>query len=157
MRKGNYWKDCCLLLIGLILGYSIHSRPLPIKETTIIERDTIVKTDTVFAKTKVPVLNKENVLAELEKQNIPHSRIVLAQSIHETGNYKSKLCRTHNNIFGIKAGNKYKKYNNYIDCISDYKKRISSKYKPGEDYYKFLIRIRYAEDINYIQKLKKIV
>ena len=156
MRK-DYWKEGCLLLIGLILGYSIHSRPLPIKETTSIKKDTVVVTDTIFVKATIPTLSRENVLAELKKQNVPYPKIVLAQSIHETGNYKSKLCKTHNNIFGLKAGNKYKKYESYIDCISDYKKRISSRLKDGENYYKFLTRIRYAEDTEYIAKLKRIV
>ena len=156
MRK-TYWKECCLLLIGLILGYSIHSRSLPIKETTTIERDTVVIKDTVFVKATIPPLNRKNVLSELKKQKVPHPKIVLAQSIHETGNYTSRLCKVNNNIFGLKSGTKYKRYNNYIECIADYKKRISSRYKKGEDYYHFLSRIGYASDPLYNQQIKKIV
>lgn len=156
MRK-NYWKECCLLLIGLILGclYQKHFESLPVKETTIVEKDTIVIRDTIFS-TIVPPLSKESVYLELKKQRIPHAEIVLAQSRLETGGYTSKLCKTHNNIFGLRKGKKYRKYNNYAACISDYKKYISSKYKGG-DYYKFLKEIGYAEDPTYIKKLKDMV
>lgn len=152
MRK-NYWKECCLLLIGLILGclYQKHLGSLPVKETTIVKRDTV--RDTIYA--GIPPLSRKSVLNELHKQNVPHANIVLAQAIHETGGFKSKLCRTHNNIFGIKKNdNEYRRYSNYVECIRDYKKRISNKYKGG-DYYNFLIRLRYAEDPEYIQKLKR--
>ena len=158
MRKKAYWKECCLLLIGLIIGclYQKHFGSLPVKEITVIEKDTTVvsKKDTVYA--KIPSLNSKSVLAELKKQNVPHAHIVLAQSKLETGGYKSKLCKTHNNIFGLRKGNSYRKYNNYVECIADYKKRISSKYKGG-DYYVFLRRLGYAEDPNYTQKLKDMV
>ena len=34
---------------------------------------------------------------------------------------------------------------------------VEYKHKDGEDYYRFLLRIRYAEDINYIDKVENIV
>jgi flagellum-specific peptidoglycan hydrolase FlgJ len=104
---------------------------------------------------EVPELNEKNVLMQIKKHEIPHPHIVLAQSKLESGNYKSKLTKTHNNIFGIKRGNKYKKYKNYIECIADYKRLISSRYKGG-DYYKFLDKIKYAEK-SYTKILKKLV
>lgn len=104
---------------------------------------------------EVPELNEENVLIQIKKHEIPHPHIVLAQSKLESGNYKSKLTKTHNNIFGIKRGNKYKKYKNYIECIADYKRLISSRYRGG-DYYKFLDKIKYAEK-SYTIILKKLV
>lgn len=108
-----------------------------------------------YSNDSIPELNEINVMKEIKRQYIPHPHIVLAQSKLESGNYKSILTRTHNNIFGIKSGNKYKKYNNYIECIVDYKKRISSRYKGG-DYYQFLDRIKYAEK-SYTKILKKMV
>ena len=158
MRK-NYWKECCLLLIGLILGclYQKHFESLPIKEeTTIVKHDTIIKRDTIYAKAIIPPLSKTIILKELHKQNIPCANIVLAQSILESANYTSKLTKTHNNIFGLRKNGKYRKYNDYIACISDYKRYISSKYKGG-DYYLFLRKIGYAEDPEYIEKLKRVV
>ena len=162
----NCLKKICLLLIGSLVGnvYAVRSNSLLIRKTDIINIDSTLKKDSIIIedfnvesdKISIPPLNKQSVLAELKKQNVPHANIVLAQSILETGNYKSKLTRTHNNIFGIRSGNKYKKYDNYVECITDYKKRISSRYKGG-DYYSFLRRIKYATDATYVDKLKKIV
>ena len=106
---------------------------------------------------QTPTLNKENVLAELHRQDVHHAHIVLAQSIHETGNYTSQLCRKHNNLFGIRRNGKYVHYNDWTESITSYKKLIQSKYRKGEDYYSFLKRIRYAEDSRYIQKIKKYI
>lgn len=94
------------------------------------------------------------VRAEIIRQGIPHAEIVLAQARLETGNFKSRVCREKRNIFGIRAGKKYKSYRNWRECVSDYKKRISSRYKGG-DYYAFLRRIGYAEDRRYVEKLKR--
>lgn len=164
MRK-NYWKELSLLLIGSLVGctYAKTIDPLLVHSvnTVNIEKDTIFIKDTVFikpvSKNIVPPLNDKTLMNELLKQNIPHPEIVLAQAKLETANYKSKLCKNHNNLFGLKKGNSYRRYSNYIECVKDYKKLISSRLKENENYYKFLLRIKYAEDGQYIQKLKKTV
>ena len=99
---------------------------------------------------------KEDVLAELKRQNVPHANIVLAQARLESGNFKSIQYKQTNNLFGIKKGKRYAIYRNWKQSISDYKKRISSRYKGGS-YYRFLVDIRYASDSEYIRKLKKLV
>lgn len=121
----------CLISIGIILGSQI-----------------------CFAS---PKLSKETLLIELKKQNIHHPDIVLAQSLLETGHFKSKLCKNHNNLFGIRKNGKYVRYNSWIDSVADYKKSIQNKYRKGEDYYSFIKRIKYASDPNYIRKLKKLI
>lgn len=99
---------------------------------------------------------REQVLAEIQRQGIPHPTIVLAQARLETGNFKSDRCRRDHNLFGMKRGSRYAKYGHWRDSVKDYKKRISSRYKGG-DYYAFLRRIGYASDQNYIRKVKHIV
>ena len=101
-------------------------------------------------------LNDSIVMAELIKQEIQHPEIVLAQAKLETGNYTSVLCKKHGNLFGLNSSKGYRKYTNWKESVTAYKKLIQSKYKGG-DYYAFLCRIRYASDKNYISKLKKIV
>lgn len=96
----------------------------------------------------------KQVFAELKRQNIPHAEIVLAQARLETGNFSSKLCKTKHNIFGIKHGKQYASYRRWEDCVTDYKRRISIRYKGG-DYYAFLQKIGYASDPRYIKKLKQ--
>ena len=99
---------------------------------------------------------REHVLAEIQRQGIPHPHIVLAQARLETGNFKSDRCRRDHNLFGMKRGRRYAKYSNWRESVKDYKQRISSRYKGG-DYYAFLRRIGYASDPNYIGKVKHIV
>lgn len=96
----------------------------------------------------------EQVRAEIVRQGLPHPEIVLAQARLETGNFKSRRCRVDHNLFGIKRSGRYAKYRRWQDCVSDYKRRISSRYKGG-DYYAFLKRIGYAKDPKYIFKLKE--
>lgn len=97
---------------------------------------------------------KEEVLKELYKQEIPCAKIVLNQARLETGNFSSILCKKYKNLFGIKHNGKYAHYKNWKESVIDYKKKISSRYHKGENYYNFLIRINYAKDKNYIKKLK---
>ena len=155
MRK-NYWKELCLLLLGSLIGCTYHKHfdtlPSSIQDSVIV-KDTIVIRDTLIVKSKpiVPTVNR--VRAELIRQNVPHSEIVLKQALLESGHFSSKLTKTHNNIFGLRKGGKYRKYNDYMACITDYKRLISSKYKGG-DYYEFLRKLGYAEDPDYIKKLK---
>ena len=99
---------------------------------------------------------REQVLAEIKRQGIPHTTIVLAQARLETGNFKSDRCRRDHNLFGMKRGRRYAKYVHWRESVKDYKQRISSRYKGG-DYYAFLRRIGYASDPNYIGKVKHIV
>ena len=99
---------------------------------------------------------REQVLAEIQRQGIPHAHIVLAQARLETGNFKSDRCQRDHNLFGMKRGLRYAKYANWRDSVRDYKQRISSRYKGG-DYYAFLRRIGYASDPNYNKKVRHIV
>lgn len=98
----------------------------------------------------------EQVLGELRAQGVPHADIVLAQARLETGNFTSRMCREKHNLFGIKHGRSYARYGHWRESVSDYKKRISSRYKGG-DYYQFLKRIGYAEEKEYIKKVRRIV
>jgi len=94
------------------------------------------------------------LLAELERQEIKHPHIVLAQAKHETGNFTSKVCKTKNNLFGLRKGNSYRSYSSWQECVTAYKTLIQSRYNGG-DYYQFLQRIGYAEDPHYIKRLKQ--
>lgn len=98
----------------------------------------------------------DEVKRELHRQKVPHAHIVLAQARLETGNFKSRLCRSHKNLFGIKHNGRYARYKHWKDSIADYKKCISSRYEGG-NYLAFLRRIGYFEDANYEKKIRKII
>ena len=136
-----------ILMLGMILGSVLEYSTMKPEIQTVIKTDTLVIRDTIYKP-----LNKENVYEQLVLNDVPHPKIVLAQSLLETGNYTSSLCKKHNNIFGMRTSKGYKKYSDYRECILDYKKRISSRYKGG-NYYAFLVKIGYAEDSTYVNKL----
>ena len=98
----------------------------------------------------------DQVRQELHRQGIPHANIVLAQARLETGNFTSRRCKVDKNLFGMKKGRRYAKYSHWKESVTDYKKRISSRYNGG-NYYNFLRRIHYAEDRLYFRKLDKII
>ena len=100
---------------------------------------------------------EEGLREALEYYDIKYPDIVYAQAILETGNFKSKICKRKNNLFGLRKGKRYVKYNHWVDSVIAYKNKIQNRYKEGEDYYKFLKRIKYAENPKYIIILKKIV
>ena len=162
MKRRTYWKEACLLVLGFVVGtfYSEHysSKAPKTPVTNVVVQKDSINVDTLYVKVpyKVPPLTKENLRAELIRQGIPHHEIVYAQALHETGNLTSYVCRTKNNLFGLRKGNTYRSYSDYSKCIADYKRLISSRYKGG-DYYAFLIRIGYAEDEMYIDKIKRYV
>lgn len=101
---------------------------------------------------------KEGINEALDFYNIHHKNIVLAQTILETGNYKSHICLKYNNLFGLYNSKKkqYYKYNHWSESVLAYKRLIQKKYRPNEDYYAFLQRIHYAENPNYIKILKEL-
>lgn len=103
-------------------------------------------------------LNDSTLYLALEYYNIKHPRIVLAQAKLESGNYTSDHCIRRNNLFGLYNSKRkeYYSFDHWTDCIKGYKNMIEYKHKDGEDYYDFLIRIKYASDPAYIYKVKRI-
>ena len=157
----------CYLLLGLITGSVVtlisvpKSTSKPSENTIRVEmvKDSVKVTPKVVQTKpiiKSKVLNETNLKEELAKNNIPHANIVLAQAKLESGNFKSNLVRTHQNIFGLKKGNRYRRYSHWTECVKDYKKCISDRYDGG-NYYVFLNRIGYASNPNYTELLKNIV
>ena len=170
--KQQIYQNGFYLLLGLILGTLItltsvpKSTPKPSENIIRIEmvkdsakvtsKDKNVKVAQVKPIAKPKVLNETNLKEELAKNNIPHANIVLAQAKLESGNFKSDLVRTHQNIFGLKKGNRYRRYSHWTECVKDYKKCISDRYDGG-NYYAFLNRIGYASHPNYTRLLKDMV
>lgn len=83
--------------------------------------------------------------------------IVLKQAIWETGWFKSKHARFKNNLFGFRYSKKYMEFGSWRSCIDYYKNWQIRKYTDTtEDYYSFLIRIKYATSTKYISSLKSL-
>ena len=101
----------------------------------------------------------KSVYKELVKQDVKHPKIVLAQSILETGWYECGECSMdENNLFGLWNSRKkeYFYYDTWQESVGGYLRGVQYKYEEEkyDDYYDFLTKIRYASDPNYIKKLK---
>ncbi len=114
---------------------------------------------------------KERVLNLLENNNIQHPEIVLAQAILESGNFRSKIFRDNNNMFGMRLPERretvavgkhkgYAVYESWEDSIKDYslyqQSILRGKILSRDEYLNFLGR-RYAEHPEYVSVLKKMV
>lgn len=95
-------------------------------------------------------LTLEYVFDELIRQEIKCSEIVFKQIKLETGNLKHV---PHNNLFGFRTNKGYLKFDTWEDAVT-YKKRWQERKYKGGDYYDFLRKVKYAEDKEYINKLK---
>ena len=102
---------------------------------------------------------EEGLIEALDYYDVEYPNIVYAQAILETGHFKSKVYREYNNLFGLynSKTKSYYKFDHWSESVIAYLDFIQNKYKPPNDYYKFLSDIGYAEDPEYINKLKRIV
>jgi len=124
----------------------------------------LLLTISLFTALQCQAITKKEVYRMLIKHEIQHPEIVLKQCLLETGHLTSKAYKRRNNLFGIMGGSKH--FKSIESCIRYYKRWQSRRYKGGS-YYLFLKRVPvyengkivthrpYAEDKNYIHKLKK--
>jgi uncharacterized FlgJ-related protein len=113
---------------------------------------------------------EDKFIALLTELNVKFPHIVMAQSMVETGYWKSKIFKENHNLFGMKqarvrintAGgthNGHAYYNNWIESVYDYafyQCRYMSTIKTEAEYFYYLSKT-YAEDESYIYKLKSII
>ena len=117
----------------------------------------VMRTDSGFVRLDTLPLNIGNYFAVCELYKISDVEKVYAQSCLESGHFTSKRFKSANNHLGIKAGNRYASYDNWTQCLKAYADKVQYKKKKGEDHYAFLTRIGYAEDQEYISKVKSVV
>ena len=106
-------------------------------------------------------LNINNLYKVMAKYGIKFPKIVAAQSVLESGWYSSELCCRYRNIFGLFDSSKgdYYHFRTWMESVEAYGKYVQRKYNPriDKDYYDFLKRIGYAEDMdNYNAKVRAI-
>lgn len=148
-------------LIILIVGYAIIFLTVYLPEnnkSSSVINDVTIKHESE-AELLLLELNIDNYLLALEYYNIKNPNKVLAQALWETGHFQSYNCRVRNNTLGLynsKRKNFYE-FSHWTQSIRLYKTSVEYKLKDGEDYYKFLERIGYAEDPTYVTNIKGMV
>lgn len=106
----------------------------------------------------LPELTIPNLYKEIIRNGILYPKIVLAQAILETGWFRSSVCRNKHNLFGLtnpRTG-KYYEFNHWTESVRAYYTKVQYKYKGG-NYLLWLDEIGYAEDLNYISSLIRIL
>lgn len=141
------------IILGFVTGYSLHRW---IHDSRNVDNEVILLPEHPFY--LLEEVNEEVLYNTLKHYGFPNPAAITAQAVLESGNFKSRLCIRHNNLFGLYNSRKksYFKFDSWISCVFAYKDFILNKYKEGEDYYGFLSRIGYAEDPNYVEKVKKL-
>lgn len=117
----------------------------------------VMMTDSGAIRVDTLPLNIRNYFAICDMYDISDPEKVYAQSCLESGHFTSTRFKTKNNHLGIKAGKNYAEYDNWTQCLKAYADKVQYKKKSGEDHYVFLARIGYAEDTEYINKVKAVV
>lgn len=106
-------------------------------------------------------LNINNLYKVMAKYGVKFPKIVAAQCVLESGWMTSNLCVRYCNLFGLFDSRKkdYYHFNTWEESVAAYVRLVQSKYDPNQDkdYYAFLKRIGYAENMNdYNAKIRAI-
>lgn len=141
-----------IILLSVLINSSINKENT--KEIKKIER---VKKDSNIVDIKSLPLTLKNLEYTLNHYKVKYPKIVIKQYILETGWGKSYTCKTKNNLFGLTnpRTKSYFKFKHWSESVKGYRDMVQYKYKKG-DYYSFLENLPYAEDTNYVNKLKNI-
>lgn len=152
MKIHVVWFIIALLIVAFFINVYSDNK----KENTIIEKEDSVS---VQWRQNHFLLSEENLYNELVAQGVDFPEIVTAQALLETGHFKSYACLQQNNLFGLRDNKgKYMSFPHWTDAVAAYKKYIQRYNHPvPEDYYAYLQELGYAEDPQYIDKLKQIV
>jgi uncharacterized FlgJ-related protein len=120
--------------------------------------------------TEVISFSELNVYKQLVRIGVAYPDVALAQAKIETGNFTSRIFIENNNMFGMKLperrrttaiGEQYNhaEYTDWIQSIKDYKiwqDKMIHRAPTKRSYLSYLKR-NYAEDKNYINKIKEII
>tara|TARA_S200002703_G_scaffold43808_3_gene38174 strand:- start:1492 stop:2079 length:588 start_codon:yes stop_codon:yes gene_type:complete len=124
----------------------------------------------IVLESQVDTFSRKKLIIMLQDLNVKHPHIVLAQSILETGNFKSTIFRENHNLFGMKEARQRVKtakgtqlnhayYDSWKESVYDYafyQCRYLGRIDSEEEYFKAL-DASYAEAKHYSGTLKKII
>lgn len=158
-----------LLMFYFIITNVINPLPLVVEEKVeLIDNDSIVSRAFIYEDVE---FSEEALVDYIKNINIKFPDIVLAQAKLESSNFNSDLFIKHNNMFGMKIANNrptlgvkndttpYSTYSNWRSSVIDYalyQSRYLKQYNTKEKYLNRLGEV-YAEDPNYVTKLKNIM
>ena len=112
----------------------------------------------------------DKLIGMIKEMNFRYPHIVYAQAILETSNFQSRIFKENHNIFGMKQaviritkslGTQYEHayYKNWMESLDDYALYSATYLSPlntESEYFNYLGQ-NYAEDSQYVSKLKQII
>lgn len=152
-RKSKLAFIITVSILGLALGWTIGMQ-LDLKKSKepLLLPKPVPYADTV----KIEGFSEAKLMEFMKLVEIQHPEIVLNQAKLETGHFKAPRFIKYNALFGFQTSDTdIIKYKSWKESVIAYKAWQMKRLKDNEDYYKFLVRTKYAADTNYIKKLKQ--
>lgn len=165
IKASSYFKIGTIFLIMFVSSSFIAYKvglSTSIQHLTTEERITLINEKDSFSKEKMATMLKD--------LNVKFPWIPMAQSMIETGQWKSKVFLENNNLFGMREAKSrittsigtnlnHAEYNSWRESVYDYafyQSRYLGSIKTESEYYQYLAA-SYAEDPGYVEKIKQIV
>lgn len=161
-----------ILAIFIVLGVTSM---ITYQYTTRIARNKVISE--LSPEERLVIINKgrkafepDQLINLLNNLNVKFPHIVMAQSIIETGYWTSNIFKKNNNLFGMKQAyrrvntakgtqHNHAFYESWEESVYDYafyQCRYLSGITNEDDYFQYLSK-SYAEDPNYIKRLKDVI
>lgn len=154
--KKQILTDSLFIFIIVVVGIFcfIYQEQLTEKEKEMREME--IKPDSISLSSLE--LSKENFLFACISLNIDSPRIVYAQAQLESAYFSSNLFRSQNNFLGLynSRTKSYYSFDHWTSCLQAYRDFVQYKWDGNCSYYEFLENLPYAEDPDYIKKLKRL-
>jgi len=168
-RNLIYTKDTRFIKISLLaclvltLGSFTFGRYARIEALDTYEKELII----LNLKEEESKFTEEKFVQLLKDLNVKFPHVVMAQSILETGRWKSNIFKENHNLFGMKEAktrvktalgtqNNHAYYTSWSESVYDYafyQCRYLSSIKSEREYFAYLSK-NYAEDPRYVERLK---
>lgn len=150
-----------ILAVALLMGFTSSPRA-SLKNITKEEKYIVIREYNTFS--------QEKLIQQIKDLNFKFPYIILAQSYQETGHFTSDIFKTNFNLFGMKQAqsrvnlakgtrNNHAYYDSWQDSVKDYalfNASYLSDIKSEGEYFEYL-RQNYAEDPDYVERLKTII
>jgi hypothetical protein len=157
------FKHYSILVLVLFLTYTA-GRFIQVNHLTLYEKEFIIYMDRNY-------FSQDALIESLKAKHLKFPHIVLAQATLETGGFRSKVFKQNHNLFGMKQSlrrpttckgtkNNHAYYDHWESSVEDYGYYQATsgliKARTDQQYYNLLSQMGYAEDPNYILKVKKL-
>jgi|TARA_R110000823_G_scaffold258290_1_gene379772 uncharacterized FlgJ-related protein len=163
------WKSIKIFSISILfalLTSFVYGRYAKIDSLGKYERELIV----LNLKTEQSKFSKDKLVELLKDLNVKFPHIVMAQSMIETGKWKSNIFKENHNLFGMKQANRrvntakgtqnnHAFYTSWEESVYDYafyQCRYLGSIQTEAEYFQYLSN-SYAENDEYVQILKKTI